>query len=254
MLYFFYGDDWRASLNEVNKTIGQFGKETIQSGHIVFDLEEAPVEVLENVLVSNSLFSNRQLLVLKHLFGAPHAHDFFVNNIKRFRDSDDVFIVWERGRLDGAVVKTEAMKTLLANSHSKEFRLKLRDKAPLPPRRMIYEFVDAWVGKDRPRAIYLFHVLIANGVGPEELFWALVWQIRNILAVASLLKEHMNAEDIKRTTGLHPFVVKKSIAQNRTTPHGFPATSLAKLRVIDERVKRESAKLEELLLHFLLTT
>ena len=66
----------------------------------------------------------------------------------------------------------------------------------------IYKFSDALLIRDR-RALWVgYHRAISQGFDPEELFWKLSWQVKNIL-LASKTKSADEAS-------MHPFVYSKS--------------------------------------------
>lgn len=48
------------------------------------------------------------------------------------------------------------------------------------------------------------------GVPDEEVFWKMAWQIKTLLLVKK--SSDMSVKDLEKETGLHPFVVKKALA------------------------------------------
>jgi DNA gyrase/topoisomerase IV subunit B len=69
----------------------------------------------------------------------------------------------------------------------------------------LFTITDAWGDRAREKAWTLFATALFKGVAPEEVFWKLVWQTKNLL----LLKKTANPT----ATGLKPFVIQKTSRQ-----------------------------------------
>ena len=79
----------------------------------------------------------------------------------------------------------------------------------LPQETNLFRISDAIAKRQRRFAWILYQQAILRGVSPEEIFWKVAWQIKNLLLVKSL--SAMPYATIVRASGLHPFVVKKSL-------------------------------------------
>lgn len=80
----------------------------------------------------------------------------------------------------------------------------------------IFDTIDALGANKKKEAAKLFHEHLKRGEDPFYLFSMFVYQFRNLLKVADLKDWGGSSEyEIARVTGLHPFVVKKSLAQIR---------------------------------------
>jgi DNA polymerase III delta subunit len=77
----------------------------------------------------------------------------------------------------------------------------------------IFHIADAVAEKDRSRAWFLFQKALLSGIDPEEIFWKITWQIKNLL----LLKKigPLPEKKIIEATRLHPYVVKKTLSACR---------------------------------------
>lgn len=73
----------------------------------------------------------------------------------------------------------------------------------------VYHITDAISERDRSRAWFLFQKALLSGVDPEEIFWKIVWQIKNLLLLKKLFP--MPEKKIAEASGLHPFVIKKTL-------------------------------------------
>jgi len=96
------------------------------------------------------------------------------------------------------------------NFSDKEKKDKKRIENELQSR--IYKFSDALLTHDRRGLWVGYHRAISQGFDPEELFWKLSWQVKNIL-VAGKAKNAGEA-------GMHPFVYGKSKSANNKFSRG----------------------------------
>lgn len=77
----------------------------------------------------------------------------------------------------------------------------------------IFHIADAVAEKDRSRAWLLFQKALLSGLDPEEIFWKIVWQIKNLLLLKKLSLS--SEKKIIEATNLHPYVVKKTLSASR---------------------------------------
>ena len=77
----------------------------------------------------------------------------------------------------------------------------------------IFHIADAVAEKDRSRAWLLFQKALLSGIDPEEIFWKITWQIKNLLLLKKLSLS--SEKKIIEATNLHPYVVKKTLSASR---------------------------------------
>lgn len=75
-----------------------------------------------------------------------------------------------------------------------------------------FGLTDLFTLKKRREAYKYFYADLASGVSAEEMFWKLWWQIKTLLAVSAEKQKGLNNFQIKSSTGLHPFVIQKSLS------------------------------------------
>jgi len=102
----------------------------------------------------------------------------------------------------------------------------------------IFNTIDALASNNKKQAIGLLHEHLKKGEDPFYVFSMFVYQFRNLLKVSDLQEQYRgNDYAIAKATGLHPFVVKKSLAQLRN----FPITKLKevyqRLSELDTQIK-----------------
>jgi len=74
----------------------------------------------------------------------------------------------------------------------------------------IFYITDALSQKNRGQTWLLFQRALMAGLDAEEIFWKIVWQIKNLLIIKKLIPAP--EKKIVETTRLHPFVVKKTLS------------------------------------------
>ncbi len=86
----------------------------------------------------------------------------------------------------------------------------------------VFQITDAISQKSRGQAWLLFQKAVMAGMDPEEIFWKIVWHIKNLLIIKRLAL--VSEREIAEKTRMHPFVVKKAVSASR----GFTEEKLAK--------------------------
>ena len=77
----------------------------------------------------------------------------------------------------------------------------------------VFHITDAIAVKERGRAWFLFQKAILSGADVEEIFWKIVWEIKNLLLIKKL--QPLPDKKIVEKTHLHPYVVKKTASATR---------------------------------------
>lgn len=74
----------------------------------------------------------------------------------------------------------------------------------------IFETIDAISSRNKKRALELVHKHLENGDSPLYLLSMINFQFRNLLIIKDLIEKGRPYYTFQKTTGLHPFVVRKS--------------------------------------------
>lgn len=77
----------------------------------------------------------------------------------------------------------------------------------------IFHTLDALAQKDKKTALRLLHEHLAKGENEIYLFTMFIYQLRNLLKLKDLTERGVPFNGLAKKSGLHPFVVKKSVAQ-----------------------------------------
>jgi DNA polymerase III delta subunit len=84
------------------------------------------------------------------------------------------------------------------------------EKFSVAPKFNMFSICDAVANKDRKSAWIIFQEATLAGIDPEEIFWKIQWQIKNLLLIKKLNDLKLN---IAEETSLHPFVIQKTLAK-----------------------------------------
>ncbi len=109
----------------------------------------------------------------------------------------------------------------------------------------IFDLVDAIGANNKKRALQLKQQLIDQGDNEFYIFTMILFQIRNLLKVSECLQQGMhNPQLIKQKTGLHPFVIQKTIGNLRHYPQVKIKQIYQMIAEIDKRTKIGEMEME----------
>jgi len=102
----------------------------------------------------------------------------------------------------------------------------------------IFNTIDALANRNKKEALKFLHQHLKGGDDPYYLLSMFVYQFRNLLKISDLKENYnMNEGDIVRVTKLHPFVVKKGLAQTRNFSFETLKKIYQKLSTLDTKAK-----------------
>lgn len=202
----------------------------------------------EELLKTKNLFEKKYVVVCRGLLGDKAALDFVTNSLEACANSENFFLFWE-GELDEKVLekavkyaaKTQEFESLegarlakwyaekklpakVAEAIKRECgpdlwramaeieKYKLGGDAEFAAEFAAYNpfaICDAFGMRDMKKAWTLFRQAVMGGVPAEEVFYKVLWQVKNMLMVKKL--SVAGAEDVAKKSGLHAFVASKAI-------------------------------------------
>jgi DNA polymerase III subunit delta len=102
----------------------------------------------------------------------------------------------------------------------------------------IFATIDAMAENNKSKAATLLQNHLEKGEEPFYLFSMFVYQFRNLLKVADFKEKNISNEyEIAKLTKMHPFVVKKSLAQLRNFSLSKLKIIYAELADLDQKIK-----------------
>jgi len=209
MLYLFYGEDTRRSLNKLNELIGWLlEKKGNDSSLFEIGEENFDESYFKNLLASNHLFGEKNLVKIKRVFENQKLSDYFIKNLSELALSPNIFIFWEENPAKEilALFEKEAKKIWQFKSVSNKVKKIKEENAA---NKLLFQITDAFSQK-KSRLSWLFlQKALMSGLDEKEIFWKIFWQLKNLIA----LKPHQNeplrlvSEKIK----MHPYVIQKCL-------------------------------------------
>ena len=109
---------------------------------------------------------------------------------------------------------------LIASSTSKTLTEKeITDLVITDREEEIFPIIDALANKEHARAFALLYKAISNGMDPSYVFSMIIYQFRNLLCIKDMASSPISAglpsAEIAKQSGIHPFVVRKTLEQAR---------------------------------------
>jgi DNA polymerase-3 subunit delta len=102
----------------------------------------------------------------------------------------------------------------------------------------IFNTIDALGNRNKKEALKFLHQHLKKGEDPFYIFSMFVYQFRNILKITDLKENYqMNEQEIAKTTALHPYVVRKGLAQARNFSFDTLKKIYQKLANLDVKIK-----------------
>lgn len=104
----------------------------------------------------------------------------------------------------------------LLSSNLEKYSLNKKRDEPLKNRGeeiSVFKITDAVSEKNKGRAWLLFQKSLLMGADAEEIFWKILWQIKNLLIIKGL--GYLQEKQIVQKTKLHHYVVKKTLSASR---------------------------------------
>jgi len=102
----------------------------------------------------------------------------------------------------------------------------------------IFNTIDALGNRNKKEALGFLHQHLKNGEDPFYVFSMFVYQFRNLLKISDLKENYqMSEQEIAKATKLHPFVVKKSLAQSGNFSFDNLKKIYQKLSILDTKIK-----------------
>lgn len=111
-------------------------------------------------------------------------------------------------RLKNEINKLAAYKKMITDKD-------VVDMVPAEFHSDIFSVIDAIAKKDKKLSFKILNDHVEHGESEIYLLSMIVYQFRNLIRVKSLIDQGASVEQVTKKTGLHPFVVKKSMAATR---------------------------------------
>jgi DNA polymerase III delta subunit len=197
MIYLFFGADRERGRAKWRAVAAAFTRKYPDGQIFRFEPDNFNFEQFQELIAGQDMFGGKRLVIGDSLGEHEFAAEFLDKNLAEIVVSPTVFALWEDK------ISAELKKQLeKLGAKLEEFEAR---EAKTFPGANLFAITDAWGDRAREKAWTLFAAALFQGVPPEEIFWKLVWQTKNLL----LLKKTSNQAE----TGLKPFVIQKTTRQ-----------------------------------------
>ncbi|MEK7061759.1 MAG: DNA polymerase III subunit delta [Patescibacteria group bacterium] len=119
MIYFIYGQDSYRAKEKLQEIIGQY-KSLHKSGLSLIQIntkEKNFKDLFDNFKIA-SMFNEKKLIILKDIFLNQKFGEDFLKEVKTFKSSKDIIVVFEKDAVDQ---RTKLFKTLIKDAKCQEF-------------------------------------------------------------------------------------------------------------------------------------
>ena len=248
MFYLLHGQDIYRSKEKLNELIAHFKTKVSDLGFFRIDGENFSEAEFKELLKGKTLFEKKYVVVCERVLENKEASNFILDNSDDLAKTDNMFLfleeevdekileefkksaykIQEYKPLDGIKLKAWfATKKIPANIASEiikksgsdlwraskeiekyalgELTAKQETVAEYNP----FAICDAFAEKNKVKAWIIYQQALKWGIPAKEVFFKILWQIKNILLVKKLAGA--GVADIAKESGLKPFVAGKAI-------------------------------------------
>ena len=248
MFYLLHGKDTYRSREKLNELVDFFRAKVSGLGVFNVDNEDFKEAEFEELSRAKNLFNKKHIVVCEGILENKSTSDFAVGKIKQCADSENIFVFWEenpdekilelakknaakaqefnnltgiklRAWFNNKKISSQAAEKIIRQCGSdlwcaakeiEKHQLGGEISANLETSKYNpFAICDAFAAKNKARAWTLLQEAILSGVPVEDVFFKILWQIKNLLLVKKLKKD--GKSNIAEETGLHPFVIKKAL-------------------------------------------
>jgi len=248
MFYILHGQDTYRSKEKLNELVSHFKTKVSGLGFFRIEGENFNGAEFKELLKGKTLFEKKYVVVCEKVLENKEALNFILGSLDDLAKTDNMFLflekevdekvleefkktaykVQEYKPLDGVKLKAWfAAKKITANianeiikkcgsdlwRASKEIE-KYELGGLTAKRETVAEYnpfaiCDAFAEKNKAKVWIIYQQALRRGIPAEEVFFKILWQIKNLL----LVKKLMNAgvANVSKETGLHSFVAGKAI-------------------------------------------
>ena len=248
MFYLLHGQDTYRSREKLNELVSHFKTKVSDLGFFRIEGENFSEAEFKELLRGKTLFEKKYVVVCEKVLENKEALNFILGSLDDLAKTDNMFLFWEEEvdekvleefkkqaykiqeykSLDGVKLKAwfAAKKIPLniaseiikkcgsdlwrASKEIEKYELGgLTAKQETVAEYNPFAICDAFAEKNKAKAWTIYQQALRQGIPDEEVFFKILWQIKNLL----LVKKLMNAgvANVSKETGLHSFVAGKAI-------------------------------------------
>ncbi len=228
MLYIFYGNDREGLIKKTDALSKSLYSKDPNLSYEKLDQDNFQIGKLRDLSESMSLFGNKTLVLLDNVLG---ENEEIFDSLESLKNSQNIFVLREEKLLKSELKKLEKFSEKIEEVVLPEGKKKEVFN--------IFSFTDAIGERNKKNSWILYEKAIFTGLVPEELFWKVVSQVRNML----LVKKTKSANE----AGIHPFVYGKAKGFLKNYKEGELESLSEKLVVGYHQARNGEVEIETLL-------
>ncbi|MFC1756843.1 hypothetical protein ACFLZC_01630 [Patescibacteria group bacterium] len=236
MFYLIFGNDNVKSHKKFDEIVAEVSGKDKNLSVFRFDNDNFELEEFRGAFKTESLFLEKKLILSKRIFNNSLAKEYVLGSLEEINNSKNVLIFLEEK------IKPTELKELQAHTKNIfEYSFDKRDERK--KQLSIYFKITDLVAERKKNDVWLlFQEEVLKGIDTEEVFFKVLWQIRNLLVV-------------KKGGGkdLHSFVYKKTQKNTSLFKEGELEKFLSELVVLYHKNRRGAGDLKIGLEKFLLS-
>mgnify|MGYP001590702094 CR=1 FL=1 len=290
MFYLLHGQDTYRSREKLNEMVSHFKTKVSDLGFFRIEGENFNEAEFEELVKGKTLFEKKYVVVCEGVLENKQTADFVSGNLNKLAKTENMFLFLEKDvdekvleefkkqaykvqeykPLDGIKLKAWfAAKKIPLNIASEIIKKCGSDlwraskeiekyqlggetaKSDETPAYNPFAICDAFAEKNKAKAWMIYQQALRQGIPAEEVFFKVLWQIKNLLMVKKLI--NAGVANIIKETGLHAFVASKAIkAAKNFSEEELINYSYEMLKIYHEERRGESElpiELEKLLIN-----
>ena len=248
MFYILYGQDTYRSREKLNELVSHFKTKVSGLGFFRIERDNFNEAEFDEMLKGKTLFEKKYVVVCEGILENKQTADFVLGNLDKLAKTDNMFLFLEKDidekvleefkkqaykvqefkHLDGVKLKVWfAAKKIPANIASDIIKKSGSDlwraskeiekyqlgssasKLDETPAYNPFAICDAFAEKNKAKTWIIYQQALRQGIPAEEVFFKILWQIKNLLMVKKLMSAKV--ANVGKESGLKPFVAGKAI-------------------------------------------
>ena len=278
MFYLLHGQDTYRSREKLNELVSHFKTKVSDLGFFRIEGENFSEAEFKELLRGKTLFEKKYVVVCDEVLENKEALNFILGSLDDLAKTDNMFLfleeevdekvleefkkqaykIQEYKPLDGVKLKAwfAAQKIPLniaseiikkcgsdlwrASKEIEKYALGgLTAKQETVAEYNPFAVCDAFAEKNKAKAWTIYQQALRQGIPDEEVFFKILWQIKNLLLVKKLI--NAGVANVAKETGLHDFVAGKAIkAAQKFSEDELVNYSYEMLKIYHEKRRGES--------------
>lgn len=248
MFYLLHGKDTYRSRDKLNELVSHFKTKVSGLGFFRIDRENFQEKEFEELLRTKTLFEKKYVVVCEGILEDKQTTGFVLDNLDKLAKTENMFLFWEEEIADNALeefkkqaYKIQEFKPLDSVKLKDWFAIKgvplsialeiikkcgadlWRASKEIEKYHLGGEIIkqneireynpfiicDAFAEKNKVKVWIIYQQALGQGIPAEEIFFKILWQIKNLLLVKRLTSAGI--DNVAKETRLHSFVANKAV-------------------------------------------